>query len=292
MLQHSPAYWLALALLGLLIGVFGTLIGTGGGFVLMPVLVLLYPTDDPALLASISLAVVFFNALSGSVGYAFQHRIDYRAGVLFSAAAAPGAVVGALITGLLPRRTFDVLLGAFLVAASLFVAISAARKAGRTGRLRDQDAGPEGGAETVPESAPTDDSASTRRSPRVAFDRPRGVGLSFAVGFVSSLLGIGGGIIHVPALVLLLRFPVHVATATSHFVLAITALAGTLVHVASNSFQHGLRRTTALGLGVVIGAQFGARLARRTHPSLIIRAISLALALVGVRIIYAALVGV
>src|SRR5262245_17501431 len=58
-----------------------------------------------------------------------------------------------------------------------------------------------------------------------------GVGLSAIVGYLSSLLGIGGGIIHVPALVHVLNFPVHIATATSHFVLAIMALTGTIVHI-------------------------------------------------------------
>jgi uncharacterized membrane protein YfcA len=57
--------------LGLLIGMLGTLIGAGGGFVLLPVLLLLYPDADPDTVTSISLAVVFFNALSGSWAYAF-----------------------------------------------------------------------------------------------------------------------------------------------------------------------------------------------------------------------------
>ena len=70
-----------------------------------------------------------------------------------------------------------------------------------------------------------------------------GIGISLAVGYLSSFLGIGGGIIHVPALVYLLDFPVHIATATSHFVLAIMALTGTLVHIydrlpATGSGQH------------------------------------------------------
>ena len=64
--------------LGLLVGAFGTLIGAGGGFVLVPVLLLLYPQDSPALVTGISLAVVFFNATSGSVAYARMGRVDFR----------------------------------------------------------------------------------------------------------------------------------------------------------------------------------------------------------------------
>ena len=73
-----------------------------------------------------------------------------------------------------------------------------------------------------------------------------GIGLSFFVGYFSSFLGIGGGIIHVPALVWFLHFPVHIATATSHFILAIMALAGTLVHVWTGALAQGWQETLGL----------------------------------------------
>ena len=67
---------LLLVALGLVVGAFGTLIGAGGGFVLAPVLLLLYPRDLPETITSICLAVVFFNALSGSWVYGRMARID------------------------------------------------------------------------------------------------------------------------------------------------------------------------------------------------------------------------
>lgn len=73
-----------------------------------------------------------------------------------------------------------------------------------------------------------------------------GIGLSVAVGYLSNLLGIGGGVIHVPAMTYVLHFPVHIATATSQFTLAVMALAGTLVHLATGSLHHGLPQTVAL----------------------------------------------
>ena len=79
---------------GVFIGAFGTLIGAGGGFVLTPILLLVYPHDNPEIITSISLAVVFFNAFSGSAAYARMQRIDYRSGVLFALATIPGAAVG------------------------------------------------------------------------------------------------------------------------------------------------------------------------------------------------------
>jgi len=104
------------------------------------------------------------------------------------------------------------------------------------------------------------------------------------VGYLSSFLGIGGGIIHVPALVYLLDFPVHIATATSHFVLAIMALTGTLVHIWDGSLKPGVEPTLCLAIGVLLGAPVGAQLSSRLHGPWIIRGLALALGLVGIRI--------
>src|SRR4030042_4661092 len=116
--------------LGFLIGTYGTLIGAGGGFILMPILLLLFPGENPELLTSISLAVVFFNAFSGSVAYAQMRRIDYRSGFLFSAATIPGAILGALTTAYIPRRLFDGIFGFLMIAASVFLLLRPNRKNG------------------------------------------------------------------------------------------------------------------------------------------------------------------
>ena len=109
--------------------------------------------------------------------------------------------------------------------------------------------------------------------------------LSIFVGYLSSLLGVGGGFIHVPALSHLLNFPVHIATATSHFVLAVMALTGTLVHVVQGVFVYGVRRTAVLAIGVLFGAQAGAWMSNRIGGKSIIRGLAVALAFVGIRLI-------
>ena len=103
------------------------------------------------------------------------------------------------------------------------------------------------------------------------------------------MLGVGGGFIHVPALSRLLNFPVHVATATSHFVLAVMALTGTIVHIFNGAFEHGVRRTAILAVGVLIGAQIGARLSNRIGGKSIIRGLALALVFVGLRLVWSEL---
>ena len=80
--------------IGLTVGFIGTLIGAGGGFILVPVLLLLFPHLDSEVITSISLAIVFLNACSGSLAYARLKRIDYKTALLFSLATVPGAVLG------------------------------------------------------------------------------------------------------------------------------------------------------------------------------------------------------
>ncbi len=254
--------YVILIALGVFVGGLGTLIGAGGGFLLMPLLVLLYPHERPEVLASISLAVVGFNAISGSLGYARQKRIDYRAGWIFVATGVPGAVLGAWTTSRIPRSVFDLWLGSLLVLVSAFLLVSGTLK-------------------------PPLDPVVARADER----RPwaRGGVLSFVVGFFSSLLGIGGGIIHVPGLIYLLRFPVHIATGTSHFVLAFTAAAGTIAHVSAGEFSTGHRRTAALAAGAIIGAQVGARISQVTASVWILRLLGVALGGVGVRVVLQAI---
>ena len=268
--------------LGLLIGAFGTLIGAGGGFILVPILLLVYPNEKPELITAISLAVVFFNALSGSLAYARMKRVDYKSGIVFAIATIPGAILGALSTAYVPRRAFDLIFGVLMVIAAIFLWLSAKESHSEH-------------SSSHPDGAPTSKKAGlTERHLvdaeglhyRYAFDRRLGIILSIFVGYLSSLLGVGGGFIHVPALSRLLNFPVHIATATSHFVLAIMALTGTLVHVAQGVFVHGMRRTALLAVGVLVGAQGGAWLSNRTGGQMIVRGLAVALAFVGIRLIF------
>src|SRR4051812_31548501 len=113
--------YLWLVPVGFIIGAYGTLIGAGGGFVLVPLLLLFYPHETPDTITSISLAVVFFNALSGSIAYARVRRIDYYSGATFALAAVPGAVFGALSTALIPRHFFDILIGLLMISGAAFL---------------------------------------------------------------------------------------------------------------------------------------------------------------------------
>jgi len=258
-----------LVLLGFGVGTLGTLIGAGGGFILVPALILIYPGDKPEIVTAVSLAVVFFNAFSGTIAYARMKRIDYKSGILFTIAGVPGALLGAHTISYIPRRSFEILFSVLMLAVAAYLML-------RPGR--DPVA-------TEPAPPAPDPGA---HAPFLTRRLKLGMVLSLFVGYIANLLGIGGGIIHVPALIHLLKFPVHVATATSHFILAFLALAGTIEHAAHGAFEETAARTAFLALGAVVGAQVGARLSTRIKGPWIVRGLAVALGLAGIRILFMA----
>ncbi len=270
------SWWeLLLVPLGFAVGAYGTLVGAGGGFVLVPALLLIYPRENPASITSISLSVVFFNATSGAAAYARLRRIDYRTGLIFAVASLPGAVGGAYLVGAVPRDVFHVLFGGVLLTLAAYTFWSVGRpqtmRAPLTGRfiIRRVMPGDEEGAEY-----------------RYSFNMLHGVIFSAGIGFLSSLLGIGGGVIHVPVMITILRFPVHVAVATSQFVLAFMSAEGSAVHLVNGDLAgDNVARALLIAAGAIPGAQVGARLAQRFTGSVIARLLVIALVIVGIRLL-------
>jgi uncharacterized membrane protein YfcA len=259
-----------LMLLGAAIGAYGTLIGAGGGILLVPALLLLYPREAPSTIASISLAVVVLNVLSGVLAYGHMHRIDYRAGLLFGAATVPGAVLGAYATSLLSRQLFDLLFSVLVLTLATFILI----------RPTPKQQSPRGSRHHVTHTLI--DFKGTNYS--YSFSNRLGVLLSLVIGGISSMFGIGGGPFQVPVLVYLLDFPLHVATATSQFMLLIMSSVGSVSHLLAGSFVHGHRRTVFLGLGVIVGAQLGARLSQLLSGRSINLILAAGLLLIGIRL--------
>jgi uncharacterized membrane protein YfcA len=251
--------------LGVLIGAFGTLIGAGGGFILVPLLLLGYQFP-PAEAVATSLSLVFLNALSGSAAYLRQRRVDLALGWRFALATLPGAIGGAYVTRALSSEAFTKAFGVLLVlvAALLFVGRTAAPSRRADARRLVDAAG---------------------EAHHYHVDVWKGVLVSLVVGVLSSAFGIGGGIIHVPFLIVVLGLPVHVATATSHFVLSISAFVGAMTYLILGHVD--LLTVVLMGSGILAGAQLGARVSIGTSAGVIRRILAGALALVGARMILA-----
>ncbi len=271
-----PAGEIALfVLFGVVVGAYGTLVGAGGGFVVVPILLLVYHAT-PRQAIGTSLVVVFFNALSGTAAYIRQKRVDYQTGWRFAAATVPGSIIGAYLSSFFTSRFFDGLFGVLLIVLAVFLNLRP-----DASRARPQTMGE--GTPLPPHQVRRDIVDADGGRFVYVFNPRRGVVLSFFVGFLSSILGIGGGIVHVPAMVYFFSFPAHVATATSHFVLVITALTGAASHLALGDVLW--LPALSMSVGAVVGAQGGALISRRLKGQTIVRVLSLALVVVGLRLL-------
>jgi uncharacterized membrane protein YfcA len=198
-----------------------------------------------------------------------------KGGVAFSVAAMPGAILSGLIHHMVRVPFFDAIFGAFLLGLAGYTVVRL-EKGDRPVRLSRRA------------------KRGLRRIIMVDAFRERydfysnqslGISLNLVLGFVSGFLGIGGGVLQVPILVFLLGYPIHIATATSHFVTMLTAGFALAPNVLLGNVHFGA--TAWLGLGVVVGAQIGAKLASRLRSKAILYLFAAILVVFAVRLFLA-----
>lgn len=268
---------IVLLITGFFVGTIGTMIGAGGGFILVPLLLLTHSQFTPEMVTAVSIVIVAANAISGSVAYGRSGRIDFRAGMLFALFTIPGSVLGVFTTRYIPHAVFNVIFGILLLLLALFLLFKKQEPA-----VRDTEGQPKKGQRSA---VLTDNENTTYR---YTYNAYTGAAISVIVGYLSPLLGIGGGIIHVPAMVNWLGFPVHIATATSHFILAVMASVSVLVHVLQGNYTdpYILRMVVWLCIGVIPGAQAGAWLSHKIKGKVIVMALAVCLAIVALRLLW------
>ncbi len=182
--------------LGLVAGIIGSMIGLGGGFVVVPVLT--FFGFSPPLAASESLFAAFCNAVASTLSYSRQKRIVYSVGLKLALLSIPGTVLGAYLTDITSPPLFKLLFGIVLIGSSIY--IYARRK-----------------------MEPKEYNLSKQM---MVF----AVSASFFAGIISSLFGIGGGTVFVPLMVIGIGLSMKMAAPTSQFILMFAAASGMIVH--------------------------------------------------------------
>jgi hypothetical protein len=264
---------LLLVPLGLVAGVYGTIIGAGGGFVLVPALLLLFRDKPADQLTAITLTVAALSGVSAFIAYARQGRIDYLTALLMGGVAVPGGILGVIAIHVLPRPVFDTVFGVLLLVVGAMT-------------LRRRDAAVTADVPAGPGVLQREIVAADGMVYRYAYPMWRGLGLSGGVGFFSNLLGIGGGVLQVPVMITILSIPLAVAVPTSTLMLLFSSVAGVAVHIADGHLA-GENTTMALllGAGAVPGAQLGAFLAQWFASSTVSVLLIGGLSLVGFRLV-------
>jgi uncharacterized protein len=239
---------------GAVAGGFGSLLGLGGGVLIVPLLTLGFglPLREAV---GVSLICVIMTSSAAAGVYLERHVANLRLGMTLELFTAIGALVGGSIAFLLSERLLSVLFAILL----LYVAVTMAR-----GGRAEPDLDPEvAGPATLDSDPPTSPTALERLSGdgyRIR-NLGRGVVGATGAGVASALLGIGGGIIKVPLMHLAMGVPLRVATATSNMMIGITAAASAVIYIIHGGIDPYVAGPT--GIGVFLGATAGSRLSHR-----------------------------
>ena len=261
-------------LLGFGVGLVGTLVGAGGGFILTPLLLLFFPAYRPEVIAASSLLVVNLNALSGTIAYLRLGRIDVKTSVIYGLVALPWVVLGAYGTSFVARGPFDILLGIALLALCVSLLLGPSSR----GHLPSDEETPHWANRNIVDRV--------GRVYTYRFRFKRGIWMSTFIGFFSSFLGIGGGPIYVPVMIRFLYVPAHIATATSQCLLLLTVTVAVLYHYLQGNLQAVAHFAFPLAIGVISGAQAGAILSNRLRSITLTRVLALLLIIVSLELFY------
>ena len=216
--------YLGLVLLGFVAGIIGSMIGLGGGFVVVPILT--FFGFSPQLAASNSLFAAFSNAVASTASYAKQRRIEYSIGLKLGLLSIPGTILGVYISDEITPSVFKILFGIVILASSLYI-FARRKMEPKTYNLSKQVL-------------------------------VLSIGASFFAGIISSLFGIGGGVVFVPLMVIAIGLSMKMAAPTSQFILLFAAGSGMIMHAILG--HHDFYQALFLSIGAFVGGLVGSRL--------------------------------
>jgi uncharacterized protein len=239
-----------LIILGFFAGLLGALTGIGGGVLLSPILALYFGIPIRQAIGTSLVAVITTSAASSSV-HLQRHTTDIRLGMTLELATALGAAITAYLVGYFNRNALEGLFAGFL----LYCAITILTKTNKARVVLEGE-----------ESLPAENE--TVIPPYEPRRYPLGLAASFVAGALSGLLGIGGGPIKVPVMYIFMNVPLMVATATSNFMIGVTAAASAIVYYRRGDIL--VEYAAPLAVGVFVGSLLGARLAPRVRTKVVV----------------------
>lgn len=247
---------LLLAVIAVLAGLLGSLVGLGGGIIIVPVLTLIFHVDIRLAIGA-SIVAVIATSSGAAVAYVRERLTNLRAGMFLELGTTVGALSGAYLTTLLPSQSLYVLFGLVLAYSALMMHRHRRQTAVLTvshdrlanyfnlhGHYYDH---------------------SLRRNVRYKLTGTRlGLALMYCAGLLSAVLGVGSGSLKVPAMDLAMHMPIKASAATSDFMIGVTAAASAAAYFARGQINPLLAAPTAVG--VLLGAMLGSRLLNRLAP--------------------------
>jgi uncharacterized protein len=244
-------YSLEIGAVAAVAAILGSMLGLGGGVFLVPILTLFFGID-PKFAVGASAVVVVTNSVVGSTNHLRIRFTNPRLAMLLQIATAAGAIAGALYGVLADPRVIYIVFGAVLVYAAVSMVVRSERQV---------TAPPPGTPDTLRLGAAFRDPAIKEEVSYIPINVGWGMGVGVGAGVISGMLGVGGGVVMVPAMNLLMRVPVKAAVGTSTFMGGMTSVATAFVFY-SRGFIDPTLVVPAI-VGVFLGGQIGSRLTRR-----------------------------
>jgi uncharacterized protein len=266
--------WILLLIIGLFAGTIGSIVGIGGGIIIVPSLLFvasIYPSFGmmtPQLAVGTSLLLIVITALASILSFHKQKRIDYSSGLIFFISAGPGSMIGAYLSKFFSTDSFMLGFGLFLILLFLIMMLQNRIKPFRYNK---------GIARTFVDQ--------TGQAFTYSFHTPTALAISFVVGILSGMFGIGGGAMLVPMMILLFRFPAHVATATSMLVIFLSSIMGSVTHIMEGHIVWVA--ILLLAPGSWIGGRLGAMISQKLSSRTLLIIFRSILVLVSIRMILA-----
>ncbi|MEQ9716034.1 MAG: sulfite exporter TauE/SafE family protein [Candidatus Asgardarchaeum sp.] len=270
-----------LIFIGLFVGFIGGLVGLGGGFLFVPIFYFVLGLDIKQCIGT-SLFIIPFLSISAAYSHFKKRLIDFKTALIFEISTIPGAVAGAYLTIIIPNYFLKVLFGVILSLG----AYKLLKKKEKENPINKWDE-----SSICSNNHKTPNRLNMKRqivtSDGTIFTYDINIlkllFLGIIAGLVSGVAGVGGGIIKVPALILLLGVPPHVAIATSSFMIVFTATSAALTHFLIGNVVVDAAEYCIIG--ALIGAQLGSKTAHRVDQRKLRTIIGIILLIVSVRFI-------
>ncbi|WP_226670641.1 sulfite exporter TauE/SafE family protein [Metabacillus litoralis] len=259
---------------GLLAGTVGSLVGLGGGIIIVPLLLGLgtissLPNISPQVAVGTSMIAVVFTGLSSVLFYFKNKQVDVKSGMIFFVTSGPGAILGAWLNKLIYTNLFSLYFGIFMILVSLLLMIRKKiiplEHSKQSTIIRTVTA-PNGGTFSY------------------GFNLTLALSISFVVGVISGLFGIGGGSLLVPSMILLFSFPSQIAVATSMLIVFLSAILSSITHITLGNVNWVY--VLMLIPGAWFGGKLGAIINNKLNDKIIISLLRIILIVIGLRMIF------
>ncbi|VDH12662.1 Transport protein [Lactiplantibacillus plantarum] len=246
---------------GVIAGIFGAILGIGGGMIVTPILTLGLGLDIKYAIGASIIAVIATSSGS-TIAYLRDEMLNLRVAMFLEIATTVGAVLGAVLTGVLNATFLYFLFGALLVFTTYNMIRKLMSKNGELPSVKDDKL-----TTQLNLNGTYYDKALNKQVDYQVENVPGGFSMMFGAGFASGLLGIGSGAFKVLAMDTIMHMPLKPSSATSNLMMGVTAAASAMVYFFNGSIKPGI--AAPLAIGIIVGALIGSRIMTRLKPRLI-----------------------